>query len=55
MCNKKKHNYSGRDNYENYEDNRYSDGKHYNKKHNPTEKKSRNNMKQNLWKELYNY
>jgi hypothetical protein len=53
MCSKKHNRYSGRDNHENYEDNRFNDGKHYNKKNKPSEKKSRNNVKQSLRKELY--
>jgi len=53
MCSKKHNRYSGRDNHESYEDNRFNDGKHYNKKNKPSEKKSRNNVKQSLRKELY--
>lgn len=50
MLNKRKGHVSKRDNYEDYDDNRFSDGKGKR-----TGKKSRNNMKQNLRKELYNY
>lgn len=53
MCSKKHNRYFGRDNYESYEDNRFNDGKHYNKKNKQSETKSRNNVKQNLRKELY--
>jgi hypothetical protein len=45
MCNKKSHKSDNA-----YQENRYSDGKHYSKKKN-TEKKSRNNIKTALKKE----
>lgn len=35
-----------------YEESRYSDGKHYNKKHKNVEKKARNNIKTDLKKEF---
>ena len=43
--NKNKSHYNNDD----YQENRFNDGKHYNKKH-KTEKKSRNNVKQDLRK-----
>jgi hypothetical protein len=50
MCSKKKN----KGHHDIYEENRFSDGKHYNKKHNNTDKKSRNNAKQDLRK-MFNY
>lgn len=45
MCKKK--NYPNND----YEENRYSDGKHFSKKNKNVDKKSRNNVKQDLRKQ----
>lgn len=43
---------SGRDgNHDKREENRFNDGKHFNKKNKNSEKKSRNNVKQSLRKE----
>ena len=47
MCNKKYHK-----NESDYQESRYSDGKHFSKKNKNTERKSRNNVKTNLKKEF---
>ena len=47
MCSKKHHK-----NESDYQENRYSDGKHFSKKNKNTERKSRNNVKTNLKKEF---
>lgn len=46
MCSKKFHK-----NENDYQDNRFSDGKHFNKKNKNADKKSRNNVKTSLKKE----
>ncbi len=46
MCNKKKHK-----NENDYQENRFSDGKHFNKRNKYVDNKSRNNVKINLKKE----
>jgi hypothetical protein len=46
MCNKKYHK-----NESDYQESRYSDGKHFSKKNKNVDKKSRNNVKTNLKKE----
>lgn len=46
MCSKKNHK-----NENDYQENRFSDGKHFNKKNKNIDKKSRNNVKTNLRKE----
>lgn len=53
MYRKKNNRYSNKDNYSQHEDNRFNDGKHYNKNHKQAEWKSRNNVRQDLRKELY--
>lgn len=53
MYHKKHNRYSEKDTYGKYEENRFSDGKHFNQKHKGVERKSRNNAKQDLRKELY--
>lgn len=52
MYHKKRSLYSDSGIYDIHENNRFSDGKHYNQKHKETDKKSRNNIKQDL-KKLY--
>lgn len=47
MCKKKFNSKNDND----HQESRYSDGKHYSKKHKNTEKKSRNNIKTDLKKE----
>lgn len=46
MCNKKHHK-----NENDYRESRYSDGKHFSKKNKNADKKSRNNIKQDLRKQ----
>ena len=46
MCSKKNHK-----NENDYQENRFSDGKHFSKKNKNMDKKSRNNVKTNLRKE----
>lgn len=53
MCSKKTK--RGNDNYESRENSRFNDGKHFNKKHKNEDKRSRNNVKQSLRKELLDY
>lgn len=50
MAKRNKHN----DHYNEREDNRYNDGKHFSKKSKNVDKRSRNNVKLDLRKELYN-
>lgn len=47
MCSKKYHK-----NENDYQEGRYSDGKHFSKKNKNVDKKSRNNVKTNLRKEF---
>lgn len=53
MCSKNNNKHYS--NYDKFENNRFSDGKHYSKKHKPTSEKNvaRNNFKQMLRKEIY--
>lgn len=53
MCHNRNNHYSASSDFSRH-DNKFNDGKYYSQKHKHVEKKSRNNVKQDLRKGIYN-